>query len=79
MEISMDTVLEKAKIFIYRNARSLDYVRWRYHFENGSLEEVLMALKTYQNKDGGFGHVLEAGCWNPNSAPACHFLILPAI
>ena len=69
MEISMDTVLKKAKIFIYRNARPLDYARWRYHFENGSLEEVLTALATYQNEDGGFGHALEVDCWNPNSAP----------
>lgn len=65
----MNTILEKAKTFIYRNARPLDYARWCYHFENGTAEEVLKALKAYQNEDGGFGHALEADCWNPNSAP----------
>lgn len=65
----MNTVLEKAKTFIYRNARPLDYARWRYHFESGSMEDVLTALKAYQNEDGGFGHALEADCWNPHSAP----------
>lgn len=65
----MNTIFEKAKIFIYRNARPIDYARWCYHFENGSAEAVLKALTAYQNEDGGFGHALEADCWNPNSAP----------
>ena len=65
----MNTVLEKAKTFIYRNARPIDYARWCYHFENGTTEDVLKALQAYQNEDGGFGHALEADCWNPNSAP----------
>lgn len=64
----MDT-LEKARKFIYRNARPLDLARWQYHFENGSKEAVLNALSYYQNEDGGFGHALEADCWNPNSSP----------
>lgn len=65
----MKTVLKKAKSFIYRNARPIDYARWCYHFENGTAEGVLKALKAYQNDDGGFGHALEADCWNSNSAP----------
>lgn len=55
--------------WIYRNARPLDLARWQYHFENGSAEAVLGALTAYQNDDGGFGHALEADCWNPESAP----------
>ncbi|KNY28688.1 hypothetical protein [Pseudobacteroides cellulosolvens] len=55
--------------WIYRNARPLDNARWRYHFENGSNEDVLKALATYQNADGGFGHAIEADSWNPNSSP----------
>lgn len=43
--------------------------RWQYHFENDSKEAVLNALFYYQNKDGGFGHALEADAWNPNSSP----------
>jgi len=60
---------EKARQFIYRNARPLDLARWRFHFENGSKEEVLNALSFYQNNDGGFGHGLEPDFLNPNSTP----------
>lgn len=63
------TTFEKARLFIYRNARPLDLARWQYHFENGSQEAVLNALSAYQNADGGFGHALEADSFNPNSAP----------
>ena len=55
----------KAKEFIYKNARPLDCARWQYLFENGSSENVLNFLAAYQNEDGGFGHALEADCWNP--------------
>ena len=60
---------ESARSFIYRNARPLDLARWRYLFEDGDRELVLTALAAYQNGDGGFGHGLEADCWNPESAP----------
>lgn len=60
---------EKARNFMYRNARPLDLARWKYHFEGGSAEEVLECLKAYQNPDGGFGHALEADSFNPNSSP----------
>ena len=61
--------INKARTFIYQNARPLDLARWQYLFENGSQTSVLSALATYQNKDGGFGHALEADCWNPDSSP----------
>ncbi len=60
---------EKARSFIYRNARPIDLALWRYHFENGTKEAVLSALSFYQNEDGGFGHALEPDIWNPNSSP----------
>lgn len=63
------TEFEKARAFIYRNARPLDFARWQYHFENGSKDSVLSILETYQNEDGGFGYGLEADCFNPNSSP----------
>lgn len=63
------TTFEKARTFIYRNARPLDLARWQYHFENGSRDAVLNALAYYQNEDGGFGHALEADSWNPNPSP----------
>ncbi len=65
----MDKTFEKARTFIYQNARPVDLTRWRYHFENGSREDVLTALAAYQNADGGFGHALEADSWNPDSSP----------
>lgn len=66
---SIETVFEKARQFVYRNARPVDLARWQYHFEGGSREAVLTALACYQNPDGGFGHALEADAWNPNSTP----------
>ena len=63
------TAFEKARTFICRNARPVDLMRWRYHFENGNAEEVMHALSFYQNSDGGFGHALEADSFNPNSSP----------
>lgn len=60
---------EKSRLFIYRNARPIDFARWKYHFEGGNKEDVLTALECYQNEDGGFGHALESDSWNPNSAP----------
>lgn len=61
--------LESIRRWMYRNARPLDLARWQYYFEGGSAEAVLQALAAYQNEDGGFGHALEADCWNPESAP----------
>ena len=65
----MNATFEKARTFMYRNARPLDLARFQYHFENGSKEAVLNILSYYQNEDGGFGHAVEADCWNPNSIP----------
>ena len=63
------TTFEKARTFVYRNARPLDLARWKFHFEGGSREDVLDALRFYRNDDGGFGHALEADLWNPSSTP----------
>jgi len=65
----MNSIYEKARQFIYKNARPLDLARWQYHFEGGSKEAVLNALAYYQNEDGGFGHALEPDAWNPLSSP----------
>lgn len=64
----MDT-FEKARRFVYRNARPLDLARWQYHFEGGSPDAVLNALSAYGNEDGGFGHGIEPDFLNPNSTP----------
>lgn len=62
-------IFGKARKWMYHNARHLDLTRFQYLFENGSREAVLSALMEYQNEDGGFGHALEADCFNPLSAP----------
>lgn len=66
--LKMNT-FEKARQFVYRNARPLDLARWQYHFEGGSSDAVLKALAFYQNEDGGFGHGIEPDFLNPNSSP----------
>ena len=76
---TFNDIYEKARGFIYRNARPIELALWKYHFENGSREDILTALSMYQNTDGGFGHALEADSFNPNSAPiqtltACEIL-----
>ncbi|MGL4696416.1 hypothetical protein [Enterococcus larvae] len=65
----MNTIYNKAKTWIYRNARPIDLLRWQFLFENGNETSVLLALETYQNEDGGFGHGLESDYWNPYSSP----------
>lgn len=65
----MNRTYEKAREFMYRNARPLDLARFQYHFENRSKYNVVNVLSYYQNEDGGCGHAIEADCWNPNSTP----------
>jgi len=67
--INQSVVLEKARAFIYQNARLLDRQRFAYWFEGGSKENVLQALAAYQNQDGGFGHALEPDMRCPQSQP----------
>ncbi|PLR94167.1 hypothetical protein [Bacillus sp. T33-2] len=72
--------VEEILSWMYRNARPVDLARWQLHFENGSKEAVLESLLAYQNKDGGFGHAIEADSMNPNSSPlqtwkACEIML----
>ncbi len=62
-------ILNRAKQFIYNNARLLDRTRYEYHFEGGSKEAVIAALRAYQNQDGGFGNALEPDIRCPHSQP----------
>lgn len=68
MKLSSE-VLERARQFIYQNARLLDRKRFEYFFENGTQEAVLSVLRGYQNEDGGFGNALEPDIRCPNSQP----------
>lgn len=61
--------LEAAASFLYANGRLLDRRRFEYHFAGGRAEDVLAALRAYQNEDGGFGHALEPDIRCPHSQP----------
>lgn len=67
-KISLDEFLRLRRL-VYRNARPLDYTKWKFLFENGNCDDFLMVLSGYQNEDGGFGCNLECNNWNPNSSP----------
>ena len=54
---------------VYQSARPLDYTKWKFLFENGSCEDFLSVLSSYQNEDGGFGYNIECNNWNPKSSP----------
>lgn len=60
---------EEIRLWMYRNSRPLELSIWQNVFEKGDKDAVLSTLAFYQNADGGFGHALEADCWNPNSSP----------
>jgi len=55
--------------FIKNNARSLDQAMFRYHFEGGSKDDVLIELTAYQNLNGGFGHGIEPDFRSEHSSP----------
>ena len=67
-KLSLDNFMRLRKL-VHRSARPLDFTKWKYLFENGSCEEFLSVLSSYQNEDGGFGYNIECNNWNPNSSP----------
>ncbi|WP_074048660.1 hypothetical protein [Paenibacillus ihumii] len=71
--------IERARSFIYNSARLLDRMRFAYHFENGSRENVIRALGLYQNEDGGFGQALEPDMRCPDSQPVASEMAITLI
>ena len=67
-KLSLDEFLRLRKL-VFRSARPLDYAKWKFIFENGSGDDFLSILSSYQNEDGGFGYNIECNNWNPNSSP----------
>ncbi len=65
--------LRNIRKHLFRKGRYLDVARWNYHFEEGPAEEVLKALYSYQNQDGGFAYGLEPDNQSPYSTPAATF------
>ena len=73
---------ERARTYIWSNARLLDRRLFEYLFAGGAREEVVTALRPYQNADGGFGNALEPDVRAPVSQPVpveVAFRILDAI
>jgi len=58
---------ERARNFMYANARLLERLLFAALFEGGSADRVVTALKAYQNADGGFGNALESDVRTPGS------------
>jgi hypothetical protein len=68
--MSADTdPIQRARTFLWSNARLLERRRYSYLFEDGSREAVLTALRAYQNEDGGFGNALEPDKRTSTSQP----------
>ena len=59
---------QRAKAFVSEQGRDLDRALLAYHFEDGTIDNVLAALADYQNDDGGFGHGLEPDLRTPASS-----------
>jgi len=64
-----DVDLDRASDFIWRNARLLDRLLFEHRLSGGSNEDVVHALRAYQNDDGGFGNALEPDLRGPISQP----------
>lgn len=58
----------KVASYIKRNGRELDQRLFSFYFEKGTKEDVIKALKKYQNNDGGFGHGIEPDFRSPSSS-----------
>jgi hypothetical protein len=61
--------LAKATEFIWRAARLLDRRRFACLFLDGAAQDVVDALRPYQNADGGFGNAIEPDIRTPLSQP----------
>jgi hypothetical protein len=60
---------DRARDFVYSQARLLERQLFRYRYEEGPKALVLSALAAYQNADGGFGNALEPDKRTPYSQP----------
>ena len=54
--------------YLKGQARPLEQRLYAYHFEGGSLADVLAELARFQDPDGGFGHALEPDVRLPGSS-----------
>ena len=59
---------QRAMAFVKEQGRDLDRALLAHHIEAGSADDVLAALASFQNDDGGFGHGLEPDLRTPASS-----------
>jgi hypothetical protein len=60
---------ERARTFIYANARRVDRAAYEVAFDGASAGTLGSAIDAYRNADGGFGHALEPDLRTPHSQP----------
>lgn len=65
-----------ARAFLLDHARPLERAVFFYRYEDGPAADVIDALATFQNEDGGFGHGLEPDSTTPTSGVLCTNLAL---
>ncbi|MBO9523491.1 MAG: hypothetical protein J7518_18325 [Nocardioidaceae bacterium] len=75
MTIDIDAAIQ----FTYASARLLDRRRLEHHLGRASTEDVVGALRAYQNRDGGFGHALEPDIRAPGSEPSATLVALETL
>jgi hypothetical protein len=73
--VTWDT-LRAAELFIMRNARLIDRLRFAHLFQNGPTEPIRSALRAYRNLDGGYGNGLDPDLRGHASQPAATELAL---
>jgi hypothetical protein len=60
---------DRARTFVWLNARLLDRHRFAHLFLGHDADPVLRTLRAYQNPDGGFGHAFDPDLRAPASGP----------
>jgi hypothetical protein len=65
----MISLKNNIRSYLFTHGRKLEQTLFLYHFESGSIDDVIAALKAYQNPDGGFGHGIEPDFHTPESSP----------
>ncbi|WP_257348404.1 hypothetical protein [Pseudalkalibacillus decolorationis] len=60
---------QKAKDYLFEHGRRLEQALFNYYFESGSKDDVIDALREYQNEDGGFGKKIEPDFQLDQSSP----------
>ncbi|HTW76760.1 MAG TPA: hypothetical protein VMG14_03230 [Thermoplasmata archaeon] len=63
------TIVSSARLFLEKNARLLERLRFAHLFEGGPKDPILLALRAYRNADGGYGRGLEPDLRGPESEP----------